>query len=188
MNNDLKTARIWCAIFIVLIIAAQVVVFMTPETNSFMKIGTLLSTIALISALVYAMTGFGKRSAKFFMIYMLLFSVAEIPALISQIMSMVGHVSGASVQLLFTAVTVILLIILALMKDLGRKVSFSIVTVVLIINLISAVISIAGTATSGAIIGLPVAIIHCGQTILLATVAYLLVQAKYTDKEERGTN
>lgn len=187
MNNDLKTARIWCAIFIVLIIAAQIVVFLTPDTNSFLKVGTLLSTVALISALVYAMTSFGKKGAKFFMIYMLLFSLAEIPMLISQIMAMVDRVSGSAVQLLFTAVTVILLIILALMKDLGRKVSFSIVTVILIINLISAVISIAGTAISGAVIGLPVAIIHCGQTILLATVAYLLVQAKYTDKEERGT-
>lgn len=187
MKTNSTGSKIGCIILIVLIIAAQVVIFLTSETSTLLKTGTAISTIALVSALIYVMTGFGKKGAKFFMIYMLLYSLAEIPTFIGQIMKAVNREPGQAVMMLVTAISIIALIILALMKDLGRKVSFTLVTVILVLDLLTAFVSIFMEASGGAIIGIPVAIIQCGQRILLAAVAYLLVQAKYADKEARGT-
>lgn len=187
MKTNSKESKIGCSILIILIIAAQLVIFLTPETNILMKIGTAISTVALVAALIYAMTGFGKKGAKFFMVYMLLYSLAEVPTFISQIMNAVNREPGQGIMMLVTAVSIIALIILALIKDLGKKVSFILVTVILVLDLITAFISIFMEAAGGAIIGIPVTIIQCGQRILLAAVAYLLVQAKYADKEARGS-
>ena len=187
MGTDNKTTRVGCIILIVLIIAAQVAVFLTPETNTLMKTGTAVSTIALLAAMIYALKGFGKNAATFFMIYMLLYSLSEIADLIALIMKAVNLSAIQPFMILITAFTIIALIILAMMKDLGRKVSFALVTAVMLLNLIAVIISITAEATQGAVIGLPVSIIRGGQRLLLSVVAYMLVNAKYEDKEARGT-
>ena len=87
----------------------------------------------------------------------------------------------------WAAVLAIALLILAFMKDVGKKVSFIIVTVIAIFNLLAAIVAIWTTASSGALIGIPIEVIRCGQKILLAAVSYLLVQYKYADKEARGS-
>ena len=118
---------------------------------------------------------------------MLLYALAEIGTIINLIMNLIGKGGAFSLPLVFTAATVIALFILAYMKDVGRKASKIIVTVILIGNIIMAFASIISVATSGAVVGLPVAIIRSGQSIMLATVAFLLVEQKYEDKAERGT-
>mgnify|MGYP003321038454 CR=1 FL=1 len=187
MKIEIKKAGIFALILILIVIAAQVIIFITPEADIYTKIAAALGTIALIAAFVYAITGFKKGGAGFYSTYMLLYALAEIGTIINLIMNLIGKGGAFSLPLVFTAATVIALFILAYMKDVGRKASKIIVTVILIGNIIMAFASIISVATSGAIVGLPVAIIRSGQSIMLATVAFLLVEQKYEDKAERGT-
>ncbi|MBQ0146776.1 MAG: hypothetical protein KBS51_06670 [Lachnospiraceae bacterium] len=187
MNQEKKRTIILSSILIVIIIAAQVMIFLTPEADVFLKTAAAVATVALISALVYSMTGFGKRSAKFFAIYMVMCALSELVELIRLIMDAVNTISVQPVLMIFTAAEIIALLILAFMKDVGKKVSFIIVTVIAIFNLLAAIVAIWTTASSGALIGIPVEVIRCGQKILLAAVSYLLVQYKYADKEARGS-
>ena len=187
MKTNLKKAGVLNIILIILVIAAQVVIFVTPEADTYMKIAAAIATVALIFAFIYTLTGFGKKGASFYGIYLLLYALAEIAELVNLIMSSVDTISGQPLMILFTSATIIGLFVLALMKDVGKKISFAIITIIIVGNIIAAFAAIIMSASSGAIVGVPVTIIRAGQRILLAAVAYLLIQAKYADKEARGT-
>ncbi|MDO4939060.1 MAG: hypothetical protein Q4E54_03765 [Lachnospiraceae bacterium] len=187
MNGNTKSTKVFSIILIILITAAQIVVFLTPEADIYMKAAAAVATVALICAFIYALTGFGKKGAAFYGTYLLLYALAEIAELVNLLMSSVDTISGQPLMILFTSATIIALFVLALMKDVGKKISFIIVTVIVIGNIISAFVAIITSASGGAIVGVPVTVIRAGQRILLAAVAYLLVQAKYADKDARGT-
>ena len=187
MKENLKSIRIMAIVLLVVIIVSQIVVFVIPQSGVYLKIATGISSLALISAMIYAIRGFGKNSAGFYSLYMLLYAFSELATLVMLIMEMADTVSGSPVMMLFTSASVIALFMLAYMKDLGKKVSFGIVVVIMVFNIISAIITIWSTASAGAIVGMPVAVIRSGQRILLAAVAYLLVSSKYADKEARGS-
>lgn len=187
MKIDLKKAGILNIILILIVISAQVIIFVTPEADIYTKIAAALGTVALIAAFVYAITGYKKGGAGFYSTYMLLYALAELGTLVNLIINILGKSETIAIPMLFTGATVIALFILAYMKDVGRKASKIIVTVILIGNVIMAFVEILSIASSGTIVGLPVAIIRSGQRIMLATIAFLLVEQKYADKAARGT-
>ena len=187
----LKTDKpIYNAIFILnlllLIIAAVFQIFVFFKSNSYTNavkcVQLLFTMLAIISGFIYAVGGYKKNAALFYKGFMLLFCMASLMMIITDIVMSSINGYGSPISEILSTVICVNLLTLTFAKDIGKKNSlgfaYSIVCVSLVnsIRLMVLYSSINSMITAKALVD-----------IALACIACLFVIEKYTDKAARGT-
>lgn len=141
----------------------------------------LLCIAAIISAFSYAIKGYKKDASKFYKAFFLLYALYTLTSVISSFNATFSSdflkVYTNEIILSFVAINAL---VLAFVKDLGKKKSTGFVCALLVLQLISSI---------------RIFIIYSDNTLLLTTyfsrivlacIAFIFVAAKYADKEARG--
>lgn len=142
-----------------------------------MCIDVIFCSIGLIVAEVYVFSGFTKKAAKFFKIFLFTFLMS---VLISSLIVINGMLNGQtkSINLIFHLVVLIALFVLLFVKDLGKKLSLSLSYFTLIANIGLFVYSMLTNSNIDYLIKVI-------GTITLSIVLVVMQHMKYIDKAQR---
>ncbi len=131
---------------------------------------------ALICCVFYARRGYQKEDAAYYKTSLLIMVVACILAIIASVLF--GNVMPGVV---FLGLKILLLLILAFLKDMGKLNTLMIFFIMLLVDVISAFIGIVpdGNFTLFRIISIV-------SSLLIDVTVLLAIRGKYADKKERG--
>ena len=139
-------------------------------------ISSVVRIAGMVIGIIYLVSGYKKSSAKY---YKLFFCLMTIALFFRQMVFVTNKVNTA--MMIGGAVTIILSIVLTLGKDLGRNVSFAILALMIIIEvLLKFPISISDISI-GQLGG------ELSMFMLFGTAGFMIA-AKYIDKSLRGSN
>lgn len=139
--------------------------------------------IALVCGLIYAFSGYVKASAAGYKLFMSLYAVSTLFSLANIYYEIVEHMTSAKMSggqiiiLVVSALISVCVLLLATVKNLGKKKSFYLSYSVILLNIILFIRSLIIT---------PDYIIVTLSNLVIAGVMCIFVNAKYIDKASRG--
>lgn len=171
INDNLKKAGYFNAALIIIAIVFRL--YFIGIFPTAIKIDSIICTIALIFGLFYSFNGYKKDAAKYYKGFMYLY-------IISSLFSLVASILGDGNLLVIVANTIVLVLVsmLAFVKDFGETKSNGAALVILAISIFK--LCLVATKT---IPHISVAFAN----LILACILCVFVSAKYADKETRGT-
>ena len=180
----MNTTGVVNLIILIAVISAQLLIMAMPGVGIFIKASDAIGVIALLSAIRYAFTGYKKAGATFYKIFMLLFAASEVVSLIGLFAG--NEYTGSSVTVIkfLTIVSIAAMLVLTFWKDLGKKKTLAISSLILALYCIMMILCLRQAIGSGVLVS--VTVIRLLQKIMMAVIACMIAQAKYVDKEERG--
>lgn len=172
INDNLKKAGYFNIALIVIAIVLRLIIINTVPT--IVKIDSIICIAALIFGLFYALSGYKKDGAKYYKAFISLYFVSSIVSLITSIIAPTSE--SINIYILFiNIVVIVLLFILAFVKDVGISKSTNISLLILLVNIIKMFYTNKLTYQGGF------------ANLILACILCVFVSAKYRDKESRGT-
>lgn len=162
-------------VFIVAGLFLCVMSIINAEANFSTIVAAIFKMIALIDAIVYIFMGYGKKVAKFYFSFGLLFAIAQIFSLASLSVN-----SGDFVLTVLSALTLVFILVLIFSENFGKKNSLLTCLGIIILSIASLLYNIilgSGVLFYGADV----------VKIILSCVYTTMTYAKYIDKERRGT-
>lgn len=136
--------------------------------------------IALISGIVYLAYGYKKNAAVYYKFFMVILVIGQAIICYRQTVGTFPIMPSAAI---LNIISLIVLVILATGKDLGKSKSYLIVAILLACRLIALILDI--IVFSGATIFSVIS--HAASNVLLAGAAAFMVTGKYLDKDSRNT-
>ena len=136
--------------------------------------------IALISGIVYLAYGYKKKAAVYYKFFMVILVIGQAIICYRQTVGTFPIMPSAAI---LNIISLIVLVILATGKDLGKSKSYLIVAILLACRLIALILDI--IVFSGATIFSVLS--HAASNVLLAGAVAFMVTGKYLDKDSRGT-
>lgn len=182
INKNLKKTGIINIIIILATIALRL--SKVGSMDMLATINACICSIALAVGVIYAITGYKKTSAKYYKIYMFLYLVSCIIALIAPFDLLSRGLAGLSLYLnIFCCIAIVVCIgILSFGKNLGKDKSINLSYTVLAISTVESLILLLDDQK----IFTPLDKISTSLSyLLLAIILILFVSAKYADKESR---
>ena len=177
MKDTRKQLKIAGIINTILIIAAIVLSFVYKTSDTWGIIIKVAGIVALLAGGVYAVTGYQKDSSDFYKIFMVIYAIHLALFIISGIKNSID--SGDSfVPVIINFIVLVVALVLAFAKDLGKKESFRMAILIFAFQLVNFIFII---------IVNPKYIIPFFVELVLTCLTSLFVAAKYTDKDIRGT-
>lgn len=192
-NIKLKTGRAPGALIIVAYILTFLeicaAVFLMTKITSFAEIAILVvSLIAKVLAILYFAKGYGKNANLYFRWYFLMLAFSLLIENFLCIFADYGMISYSD-SMVFVVQEMICygnLLLIGLAKDLGKKLSVTLVSVNILVFVVRSFQSIYAYSLAPSDDGL-VTMIATGAWFLGSIVRLLMVLAKYSDKESRGS-
>ena len=139
-------------------------------------LSSLVRILAMITGIIYLVSGYKKSSAKYYKIFFCLMMLALVFRLLVFITN-----KESTVMMLGAIVTISLACILMLGKDLGRNVSFILLAILLVIEILL-LLPVGITGVSLGQLGGELSM------FMLYGTAGFMITAKYIDKSLRGSN
>ena len=176
-NATYKAILIFNLLCIVAALVLCALSIVDATSNLAQQIACLFQIAALIYAAYYVFAGFTKDAAKYYKTFAAIFALAQIASL-SSLSANANSYFGS----LLSALTLGLILVLFLSKNLGKKTSLilcGILVVVVVLSLIAALVE--GGFTTGAVIFPIIA------RFVLAALLGIMTFAKYIDKAARGS-
>ena len=130
---------------------------------------------ALICCVFYARRGYQKEDAAYYKTFLVIMAVACVLAIIASVLF--GNVMPGVV---FMGLKILLLLILAFLKDMGKLNTLMIFFIMLLVDVIYAFI---GVVPDGYML---FKVISTVSNLLINATVLLAIRGKYADKEERG--
>jgi len=165
-------------LFLLLCIGAGIVfsvlTAVNPAADIYLQLCSLCALPAMLFAGYYMLMGYGKNAAKYFKIFAALAVFAQAAVLLA---AMPG---GNSAQIVIASLSLLLQLLLLLGKNLGKTVSLTVCSAVIVLAVLALLFGI-DTTEPLLRIGRGVAV------ILLACLLWVITYAKYLDKTARGT-
>ena len=158
----------------------------TQEVSSWLRASAALSVAAMLCAIVYMLKGFRKSGAAFHKFFLFGYALSELYAVVSAIM--LPEKSASVTAAVIDSAVLVLLLVLAIGKDLGRRVSFTLAGIIFALNLllfIGVLAAVPGVLRGGGMEG-DIYAVRVGSQLALASVTGLVTFAKYADKAARG--
>lgn len=178
-TESIKKISMCCAVLIIINIA--LIIFSIVRNDVFLINGLLL-IIALACGLLYSVFGYKKSSANFYKLFMVVYSVVFLlDVIIYFFFTNNSETLGNTVYVVVAIrmLTFLCLVVLTFVKNLGKNISINLSLAILLINVILFVTCITDPNNRSLFI-LP------ASNLLLSFIAFLLVNGKYLDKEQRG--
>lgn len=172
INENLKKAGYFNAVLIVLAIVLRL--RLSAEAAIIIKIDSIVTVIALVFGLIYALNGYKKESAKYYKGFMCLYLISSAVSILSPALAPLPGASN-NVLTVINGIIFVLIAILAFVKDLGVNKSTTIAASILLLNVVKLFLSN------------KISIHGIFANFVLACVMCVFVTAKYRDKESRGT-
>lgn len=174
-------------VLIILSIIAQLVFI--PTCPMSLIPGSLLSVFTLFFAVFYSIENYKKKAAPYFRYYMILFAISELATFIGlsymnytdQQLSINGTYFDV-VSNILALVGVIGALIIGLSKDLGKKESNLICTVVFALYVVGLIVFVVELATVSDLSYLT----RYLSRLMMAGIMWIMVYEKYQNKERRG--
>ena len=162
-------------ITLILLIAALVITALVAVKEDHLpsQIACLLEFAALIYAAYYILSGYSKNAAKYYKTYGFMIAGAFVFALAA-----ITQATNDYFATLVVAIQLTIVLILTMIKDLGKKKSMGLCYAYLLVAVIGLALSFAG--------GL-IAIGYAVVELIFAIVMTVMTVAKYIDKTARGT-
>lgn len=185
MNNNANRSKGAIAGIIVVIIALIIEVMGLFNNNLLItdKMVNCALIVGLIAGLIFAFNGYKKNDADMYKVYMIIYAVALIINAVAGVFISNNMPSWTAIDylaMILVVISIIAILILVFVKNLGKKVSESLV----LYNMISTCgFSLYQIITLGDFV--PYYSIYIGN-ILLSIIAYIFVKFKYADKASRG--
>ena len=180
ITKNLKQAGIFNATLIVITLILQVYQMCSMSVRlSVHFINNISIVIALISGLIYAFYGYKKEAAKYYKAFMFLTLFAFVFSFISYLQR-----SYLIIPACLAFIRLIPLALLAFKKDFGKKNSVICAYMVFVLTIITVLVGpfvYVDVNYSLMLIALSL------NNILLTAIIIIFVEAKYADKEARGT-
>lgn len=176
-----RVIPVWASVILIALCAASMVYDVVGIMRSGSGIAATINYLTYFCATGYAMiycaSGYGKKAASFFLGVVMLFIVAAVFAVVTSAITV--KMTGSILPLaLFLLITVCLLL-LALVKNLGRTYSLTLGLIVLVCSLLYLVYALVHFQFRA--MQVPFA------NAVLAVIFFLMIVAKYRDKTARGT-
>jgi len=132
-----------------------------------------LNIIACTPAIYYCLSNHEKTAGKAYIVFCAVYAVTELLKLFLR-----GQ-SGISIVVITPALVFASLVVLCLAKDLGKKKSYILALLVVALSVVDLIYVIVNSYD---------AIMYMSQNIILSICLFMMVYAKYKDKELRGSN
>ena len=169
INSNLKTVGYINAVLIIVAIVLRIVSLGGLPLH--VLFDSVLCIIALIFGLFYSLNGYKKDAAKYYKMFMYLYFASSVLSFLAPLLK-----EKNVLFICINAIIVVLVFILAFIKDLGVNKSTCLSLMVLILNVIKLFFDVAEKVT-----------IPSGfANFVLACVLCVFVSAKYADKASRG--
>ena len=185
MDNN-TSRRKGAIVGIIAVIIALIIEVMGLFNNNLLitdKMVNCALIVGLIAGLIFAFNGYKKSDADMYKVYMIIYAVALIINAIAGIFIANNTPSWSFIDylgIILIIISIIAILLLVFVKDLGKKISESLV----LYNMIATCgFSLYEIITLGDFV--PYYSIYIGN-ILLSIIAYIFVKLKYADKESRG--
>ena len=184
MIDIMKHQRKACVFNLQLICIALVLEFLAliqPAKNIIRQIDLLLCMVALLPALIYVIGSYRKSAAKYYRIFMYLFTASRLCSLADDIVYSIINNCGAFFACVFRAPVLLCALLLAFVPNFGRKKSLGAAYTILALELINAIREVI-------VVGAGFDVIVRGISgVVLACIVCMFVLFKYADKAARGT-
>ena len=158
----------------------------TREVSSWLRAAACLSIVAMLCALVYMLKGFRKSGAAFHKFFLYGYALSEVYAVVSAIM--LPEKSASMTAATVDGAVLVLLLVLAIGKNLGRRVSFTLAGIIYGLNLLlllGVLTAMPGVLRGGGMEG-SIYGVRVGSQLVLASVTGIITFAKYADKAARS--
>lgn len=169
---------VFTAICILICICASVVDAISPSASDWGKMNSAVGVIALCFAGYYMAKGYSKSEAKFFKIFAYLYALNELCTVIG---SAIG--TDDRFPLIISIGGLILSLVFAFGKNLGKVISLILVAAIFIIQAVSveyAVVKAAENVMFGSL-----SVVNLAIMVVLSAMLFVMTYAKYVDKAER---
>ena len=184
ITKNLKKAGIFNTLLICITILIQIyyLIVLYPQGAYFIDFAySIVMVIALIFGLFYAFSGYKKNGSKYYKLFLLLTLLACIGVVIDDFFYIYSYMFSSMLGTYLAIIRIIPVAILAFAKDFGREKSLMCAYSQFILSL---VIFIRGIALYGDFF---LQIVQFFGYLLLSIILVIFVEAKYLDKETRGT-
>lgn len=178
-NENLKKAGIFNSILIVIAVALRIINL--NKVPSIIRIESIVCILSLLFGLIYSLNGYKKESAKYYMTFMILFSLNIIISLCMPITEIInGEITTIAIVIGITQlIMLVCTIMLSFAENLGKDKSVKVSYIVLLLEIINTIIALSNGLSS------PIASSSLSH-LIQGFIVCLLVNAKYEDKETRG--
>ena len=182
VRRHLKEAGIINAILIVFVMACGLTIVLSDRFNILTKFAIPIDMIALFIGLIYATKGYQKAAANYYKLYML---CGALSYLVSLTCAFEGNPDSIAryIGIVGLIVNVILMVVLAFAKDLGRQKSIAIAVTTFGINIIQMIMFAVREEMQGS--SFPI-VVNVLQLIVISAITCVFVLAKYAEKASRG--
>lgn len=157
----------------------------TQEVSSWLRAAACLSIVAMLCAVMYMLKDFRKSGAAFHKFFLYGYALSEIYAVVSAVM--LPEKSASLTAVVIDGAVLVLLLVLAIGKDLGKRVSFTLAGIIFALNLllfIGVLAAMPGVLRGGGMEG-NIYAVRVGSQLVLASVTGVITFAKYADKAAR---
>lgn len=176
IRENFKQVGIFNLLLIVLVVIYDSIRLVTGSTLM-PKIVILVHFVAYFAGILYAFSGYKKEGAKYYKVFMFLVAASEI-------LSFAGKLTRSepsTLSVVLSGICIALMLALALVKDLGNKLSITLCSICLAIHLYNLIYTAINAAAKFQAITGPLS------DVILIIVALVFVIAKFEDKYARGT-
>ena len=172
INDNLKKTGYFNAALIVIAIIMKLITL--KDVSTLVKVDSIVCIIALVFGLFYSLNGYKKDAAKYYKSFMYLFFVSSV---LSLLVPSIAPLSGKTNYFIasINVIILVLVFLLAFIKDLGVNKSTNISMLILILNIVKLFYNVQITVF---LLGF--------SNLVLACILCVFVSAKYADKEARG--
>ena len=177
-KKSFDNAGVYIIVMSIIAIVLRVLDF--NKNGTFGMVDAIVSIIGLVFGLIYAFKGHLKDSAKFYKIFIVLYAVSTIVSLVSYYTYVKNALSVTNIIILIGHIVVMLgALLLATIKDFGKKNSTNVVNGIALINLLILFITLVSDLNF-------IYIALCN--LVLSCIEKAYVDFKYQDKEARGAD
>lgn len=159
------------------------IIFFNYEDGILVIVDSCISIATLIFGLIYAVSGYKKKAARFYQVFMGMYSLSSIVSLVTLMQYFIKNNLVISANCILDILCLALLVYssykLCFSLDLGYKKSKMFALIILDSNLIKMIVD--------AIFGLPMSLPINFSNLIFACLLMIFVLGKYVEKENRGT-
>lgn len=190
-SHNLQKPLAFADLILILLCAAGCVYIFASGCGVYYILSAAAELLSLIFSVLYFVKGFQKDAAKYYRLFLLFYALTYPVEVLAAVLGyeQIGVSSVLPVSAVFSMLLYGNTLILAVGKDLGKKVSYLLCG----INVFSDLIPVIGCMIPGAVtfanekIAASSIILYC-TWLILSLNAFVMTAAKYRDKAARGTN
>lgn len=181
-KRHLKTTGFINAVLIIVVMMLGIVLLFSDKFDITAKFSIPFDIVTLAIGLVYALKGYQKTAANYYKLYML---CGALSYLVSLTCAFEGNPDSIAryVGIIGLIVNVVLMLVLAFAKDLGRQKSITIAITTFGINIMQMIMFAVREEMQGS--SFPI-VVNVLQLIVISVITCVFVLAKYTEKASRG--